>query len=89
MTRNGIYSAYRKWRADNGNKKPNRVVVKMRWEDEEEERVDTIALQTFDFNVKDDDYILFYAPLNGLYALTKPNNGSDFILLDILEFYKI
>jgi hypothetical protein len=89
MKKKDIYSAYRKWRKEHENKKPNRVIVKMRWEDEEEERVDTIALQTFDFDVKDDCYILFYCPLNGLYSLTKPNNGSDFILLDVLEFYKI
>ena len=79
---------YRAWRKEHNNARPNRVIVKMRWEDEEEERVDTIALHTYDINAKDDAYILFYAPLRGIYDLTKPNNGSDFVVTEILEFYK-
>lgn len=89
MTRKDITTAYQQFRKENNNRKPNRVIVRMHWEDEPENSlVDTIALRTYDIDAKDDAYILFYAPLSGLYALTKPDNGSDFIVDEILEFYK-
>lgn len=38
---------------------------------------------------KDDAVILFYVSgLKGLLDLMKPNNGSDFIVDEVLEFYK-
>ena len=91
MSRKEITELYRRWRKLNGNKKPNRVVVKIYWEDEgkDETRTDTIALQTYDFDVKDDDNILVYAGgLKGLLELTEPNNWSDFVVTEVLEFYK-
>ena len=89
MTRKDITSIYQQYRKDHNNRKPDRVIVRMHWEDEPEtELVDTIALHTYDINTKDDAYILFYAPVKGLYSLTKPDNGSDFVIDEILEFYK-
>ena len=94
QTPEDIRADYREWRKENGNKKPNRVIVKMHWEDEKPEdwKVDTISLNGF-INTsnppKDDAVILFYASgLKGLLDLMKPNNGSDFIVDEVLEFYK-
>ena len=58
-------------------------------------QVDTIALipmrkieSTED--IPGDALILFYiSTLKGLWALTKPNNGSDFVIDEVLEFYKM
>ncbi len=86
---------YRAWRKANANKKPNRAVVKMGWEDEREKgtesRVDTVALESVkcDNLPKDDGEILFYAgSLKGLLDLFRPGNGSDFLVLEVVEFYK-
>ena len=94
MTKKDIKTLYRAWREENGNKKPNRVIVKMHWEDEKPEdwKVDTISLNGF-INIsnppKDDAVILFYASgLKGLFELMKPGNGSDFVVDEVLEFYK-
>ena len=94
QTPEDIRADYREWRKENGNKKPNRVIVKMHWEDEKPEdwKVDTISLNGF-LNIsnppKDDAVILFYASgLKGLLDLMKPNNGSDFVVDEVLEFYK-
>lgn len=95
QTPENIRADYRDWRKENNNRKPNRVIVKMHWEDEKPEdwKVDTISLNGF-LNIsnppKDDAVILFYASgLKGLLDLMKPNNGSDFIVDEVLEFYKI
>lgn len=94
QTPENIRADYRDWRKENNNRKPNRVIVKMHWEDEKPEdwKVDTISLNGF-INIsnppKDDAVILFYASgLKGLLDLMKPNNGSDFIVDEVLEFYK-
>lgn len=90
MTAKDITKLYREWRKENGNKMPNRAIVRMQWEDEEDNPlVDTIALQTTD--MEDDSWVLWYAGrgLKGLLALLEPNNGSDFIVTDVLEFYKV
>ena len=90
MSRKEITELYRRWRELHGNKKPDRVVVKMYWEGEKDVKLtDTIALKTYDVDVEDDGDILFYAGgLKGLLELTKPNNGSDFVVTDALSFYK-
>lgn len=94
QTPENIRADYRDWRKENNNRKPNRVIVKMHWEDEKPEdwKVDTISLNGFiDISnpPKDDAVILFYASgLKGLLDLMKPNNGSDFIVDEVLEFYK-
>ena len=87
---------YRDWRKANGNKMPNRAIVKMAWEDgdntEKGYQVDTIALQKCDEPYpKDDAVILFYAGrgISGLLDLMRPDNGSEFIVLEVLEFYKL
>lgn len=96
MTKKNIIALYREWRKENGNKKPNRVIVKMRWEDEPEKGfVDTIGiipnrLIGFTENMPGDAFILYYvSSLQGLFDLTKPDNGSDFVITEVCEFYKI
>ena len=83
---------YREWRNANNNQKPDRAIVKMYWEDESQDNtlVDTIALRPYnEMTTNDDAYILWYASgLRGLLELLKPGNGSDFIVTEILEFYK-
>jgi hypothetical protein len=92
MSRKEITELYRRWRELHGNEKPDRVVVKMYWEDEgkDEKRTDTIALKPCDvFFPKDDSNILFYAHgLEGLLQLTEVGNGSDFVVTEVLGFYK-
>lgn len=95
MNKAEMLSLYRSFRKENGNQKPNRVIVRMHWEDEPDiHLVDTIAIIPADKigwteDIKGDALILFYvSSLSGLYGLTKPNNGSDFIIEEFLEFYK-
>ena len=98
MKKKDIIQMYRNWRKENANKKPNRVIVKMRWEDDintdKEYQVDTIGIVPFDKigdteNIPGDAMILFYvSSLKGLLDLMRPNNGSDFIVDEVLEFYK-
>lgn len=89
MTKKQIRQKYRDWRSCRWNIKPDRARVRIRWDDETEERVDTIALRTYDVGVEDDDQILFYAGgLKGLLDLTDPGNGSDFVVTEVLDFYK-
>ena len=95
QTEENIREMYREWRKENGNKKPNRVIVKMHWEDGDNTdkgyQVDTIALQKCqDDNYPGDDcWILYYvSSLKGLCELLKPDNGSDFVQDEVLEFYK-
>ena len=90
-----IRADYRNWRKENRNRKPNRVIVKMHWEDEPEKQlVDTIAIVPARLigwyeDSADDWSILFYASsLKELLELMKPNNGSDFVVDEVLEFYK-
>jgi hypothetical protein len=94
MTKKAVKDLFQAWRKENGNRKPNRVIVKMHWEDEKPEdwKVDTISLNGF-INIsnppKDDAVILFYASgLKGLLELMTPDNGSDFVVDEVLEFYK-
>lgn len=96
MRKKDIIALYREWRKENRNKKPNRVIVRMHWEDEpERELVDTIGiipneLIGFTENMPGDALILFYvSSLQGLFDLTKPNNGSDFVITEVCEFYKM
>lgn len=96
MKKKQIIQMYRDWRKANGNQMPNRAIVKLYWEDESpaEARVDTVAICPFDINtasrVKDDAIVLFYASsLSGLLELMNPYNGSDFVILEVLEFYKV
>ena len=95
MTKKNIITLYREWRKENGNKKPNRVIVRMHWEDEpERELVDTIGiipneLIGYTENMPGDALILFYvSSLQGLFELTRPDNGSDFVITEVCEFYK-
>lgn len=98
QTPEDVRADYKDWRKENGNRKPNRVIVKMRWEDGDNTdkgyQVDTIAivpksrLSECEEN-PDDIAILYYvSSLEGLLSLMKPDNGSDFIVDEVLEFYK-
>ena len=85
---------YREWRKKNGNQIPNRAIVKMAWEDclntKKGWQQDTIALKDYGMDVpKDDVEILFYTKgLRGLIGLTRPGNGSDFVVLEVIDFFK-
>ncbi len=99
QTEDDIKEMYREWRKENGNKKPNRAVVKMHWEDgdntEKDYQIDTIGVIPQNKignteNIPGDAIILYYvSSFRGLLDLMKPNNGSDFIVDEVLEFYKI
>ena len=95
MTKKAVKDLFRNWRKDNNNRKPNRVIVKMHWEDEPERQlVDTIGIVPArkiggTENEPGDAMILYYvSSFQGLLDLMKPNNGSDFIVDEVLEFYK-
>lgn len=97
QTPEDIKAMYRDWRAENGNKKPNRVIVKMHWEDGDNSpqgyQVDTVAIHRGGVPIcnlpKDDCWILYYVfSLKGLLELMKPDNGSDFVIDEVLEFWK-
>lgn len=91
-----ITALYRTFRKENCNRKPDRAIVRMHWEDEPENSlVDTIAFipaKNIGWSEKypaDDAVLLYYvSSLKGLLELTKPDNGSDFIVEEVLEFYK-
>jgi hypothetical protein len=85
-----IRKMYRAWRKENNNRKPNRVIVKMHWEDDGVQTVDTIGLENMDrLNFVDNPSIIWYSSsIAGLLDLRQPDNGSDFILDEVLEFYK-
>ena len=97
MTKKQVIALYREWRKENNNQKPNRVIVKVHWEDEEPGNilVDTIAIVPFEKigeteDLPGDALILYYvSTLDGLFALMEPDNGSDFIVDEVLEFYKM
>lgn len=94
MKKKDIIQMYRNWRKENGNKKPNRVIVKMFWEDgdntEKGYQIDTIGIAPEYWWIDHDNgMILFWvSTLDGLWELTKPDNGSDFVVQEILEFYR-
>ena len=95
MTKKAVKDLFRAWRKENGNQFPNRVIVKMKWEDgnntDKGYQVDTIALESVnELYPTDDAWILFYAGrgVKGLLDLMTPGNGSDFTVLEVLEFYK-
>lgn len=91
QTPENIRADYRDWRKDNNNRKPNRVIVKMHWEDEPERQlVDTIGIAPENYWIDHDNAaILFWiSTIPGLIDLMQPGNGSDFIVDEVLEFYK-
>ena len=95
MTKKAVKDLFRAWRKENGNQLPNRAIVKMRWDDDDNTdkgyQVDTIALESGNEPYPGDDaWILFYAGrgVKGLLDLMTPDNGSDFTVLEVLEFYK-
>ena len=92
MSKKEITELYRSWRKQYNNHRPDRAVVRMYWEDEgeSEQRTDIVALKTFDIDTTpDENEIIFYASgLKGLLELTEPNNGSDFIVTEVLDFYR-
>lgn len=93
MTKNEITEMYRAWRKQY-RQRPNRALVRMYWEDEGARFIhtDTVSLKVYDCIIdipKDDDCVLWYTNgLKGLINLTRPNNGSDFVVTEVIEFYK-
>jgi len=86
-----VVEMYRNWRKENNNRKPNRVIVKMHWEDEPERQlVDTIGIAPENYWIDHDNAaILFWiSTIPGLIDLMQPGNGSDFVVDEVLEFYK-
>lgn len=91
QTPENIRADYRDWRKDNNNRKPNRVIVKMHWENEpERQMVDTIGIAPENYWIDHDNAaILFWiSTIPGLIDLMQPGNGSDFVVDEVLEFYK-
>ena len=92
MSKKEIKELYRAWRKQYKNHRPDRAVVRMYWEDEgkSEQRTDIVALKTFDIDTPPDDNEIFYyaSGLKGLLQLTEPNNGSDFVITEVLQFYR-
>lgn len=98
QTEKNIREMYRDWRKEHSNEKPNRVIVKMHWEDgdntEKGYQVDTIGIvpprmigDTED--IPGDAVILYYvSSLKELLALMESDNGSDFVVDEVLEFWK-
>jgi len=99
MTKKQVIALYREWRKENNNQKPNRVIVKMHWEDGDNTpkgyQIDTIGIVPLwkigdTSTVPGDAVILYYvSSLDGLIGLMEPDNGSDFIVDEVLEFYKM
>ena len=94
-TKAQIQKMYRDWRKANGNKKPNRVVVRVIWQDDYDKGDETTHVGTLgieDMNALkfvDNPAILWYIrTLESLWKLRNTDNGSDFIVVDVLEFYK-
>ena len=89
--RKEIINKYREWRSQYRNHRPDRAIVRMKWDDEDEERNDLICLKMFDCDKfpSDDDYILYYVSgLRGLLSLTEEGNGSGFVVKGVEQFYK-
>ena len=95
MKKKDVIKMYRDWRKANRNQKPNRVIVRMKWDDEENnDLVDTIAIVPHRWigeteRYPGDYFILYYvSSIDGLLDLMHPDNGSDFTVLEVLEFWK-
>ena len=92
MKKKDIIQMYRDWRKANNNRKPNRVIVKVHFEDNPEEQlVYTIGIAPDWYWLDHDDARILYwvSTIPGLTDLTQPGNGSDFVVLEVLEFYKV
>lgn len=95
QTPENIRADYRDWRKENNNRKPNRVIVKMHWEDgdntEKGYQIDTIGIAPENYWIDHDNAaILFWvSTIPGLIDLMQPGNGSDFVVDEVLEFYKV
>ena len=94
QTEEEVRQMYWEFREKYGNHRPNRAIVKMYWEDgdntEKGYQVDTVALKHSGNNLpSDDNEILFYAGnLKGLLELFEHNNGSDFVVTEVVQFYR-
>ena len=93
MDMSKIVEMYRKWRKENNNRKPNRVIVKVHWEDdpEKEQSYEVIGIAPdYYWLDHDDDRVLYWvSTIPGLTDLTQPGNGSDFIVDEVLKFCKL
>lgn len=90
MTEKEVIDLYVKGQIANNMQPPKYAEVKMYWEDDgpDEIQSDVIALHKYDIDTDDDDAILFYAnSVEGLLELMKKDNGSDFVVTDVIGFY--
>lgn len=97
QTRKQINKMYRDWRRAHGNQKPNRVIVRIIWEDDYYEGDDTTSVATMGLKPDpwftnpdaDDPNLVWYAgTLDDLWEMRKLGNGSDFVVVKVLEFWK-
>ena len=95
MTKKAVKDLFRTWRKEHNNRKPNRVIVKMHWENEPERQlVETIGIEPERYWFDHDNAVILcwvsaIQGFMGLTELTKPVNGTGFIVDEVLEFYKI
>ncbi len=93
MKKKDIILKYRAWRKEHNNQKPNRVYVKMYWEGDEIENwyYDTLGIEDmYKLSFEDDDRVLYYVKtLEHIWELTQKDNGSDFVVLDVIDFDKV
>ena len=90
MTEKEVIDLYVKYQVENNMQLPKYAEVKMYWEDDGpyEIHTDAIALYSFDADTEEDGWILWYAGgIEGLLDLMKKDNGSDFVVTDIIGFY--
>ena len=90
MTEKEVIDLYVKYQTDNNMQLPKYAEVKMYWEDDGPDEIhsDVIALHKYDIDTDDDDAILFYADgVEGMLHLMEKNNGSDFVVTDVIGFY--
>ena len=90
MTEKEVIDMYVKYQVENSMQLPKYAEVKMYWEDDgpDEIQSDIIALHKYDIDTDDDEAILFYADsVEGLLELMKKGNGSDFVVTDVIGFY--
>ena len=97
MTRKEITELYRNWRRAHGNQKPTRVIVRIIWDDDYYNGDDTTCIATlglkpdpwFNNSDCDDPNVLWYAgTLDDLWDMRNIGNGSNFTVLEVLEFWK-
>ena len=90
MTAKEVINLYVKCQSKNQMQPLHTADVDMYWEDEGPKNIhtETISLVPYGICTIDDDKILFYADgVEGLIGLMEKDNGSDFVVTEVLDFY--